>query len=84
MKKRLPDLKSDAEAEAFVSNADLTEYDLSSMAPVRFTLRQNTASVSVELPVQLVEQARNKAISSGILFQDFIRMAIEQAVLIPK
>jgi hypothetical protein len=33
MKKRLPELASDEEAEAFVAGSDLTEYDLSEMRP---------------------------------------------------
>ena len=36
MKKKLPRLKSDKEAEDFVEKADLTEYDLSGMRPIRF------------------------------------------------
>lgn len=35
----LAELKTDAEAEAFVATADLTEYDLSGMVPVRFELK---------------------------------------------
>ena len=36
MKKPLPELKTDEEAERFVAEADLTEYDLSGMRLVRF------------------------------------------------
>jgi hypothetical protein len=36
MRKKLPKLKSDAAAEAFVARADLTLYDLSGMTSVRF------------------------------------------------
>ena len=36
MKKKLPRLKTDKEAEEFVAAADLTEYDLSVLRPVRF------------------------------------------------
>jgi predicted DNA binding CopG/RHH family protein len=36
MKKKLPKLTSDEEAEAFVARSDLTEYDLSAMQMVRF------------------------------------------------
>ncbi len=34
--KPLPSLRSDAQAEAFVASADLTEYDLSGFRPMRF------------------------------------------------
>ncbi|MFZ0889769.1 MAG: CopG family antitoxin [Candidatus Binataceae bacterium] len=36
MKKKLPRFKSDKEAEEFVDKADLPEYDLSGMRPMRF------------------------------------------------
>jgi hypothetical protein len=34
MKKKLPILKTDKEAEDFIDNADLTEYDLSALTPI--------------------------------------------------
>jgi predicted DNA binding CopG/RHH family protein len=36
MSKKLPTLTSDEEAEAFVDSADLSDYDLSAMQPVKF------------------------------------------------
>jgi hypothetical protein len=36
MEKLLPVLTTDAEAEAFVSETDLSEFDLSAMVPTRF------------------------------------------------
>ena len=36
MKKKLPVLKTDKEAEAFVATADLTQYDLSDMRPLQY------------------------------------------------
>lgn len=39
MKKKLPVLRSDEEAEAFVADADLTRYDLSGMVTMRFVLK---------------------------------------------
>ena len=35
-KKKIPTFKSEEEAEEFIENADLTEYDLSGFAPARF------------------------------------------------
>lgn len=81
MKKKLPDLRTDAEAETFVSTADLSEYDLSTMVPIRFTLKPSSVPVSVELPKHLVDEARSKADRAGIPFQDFIQSAIERAIL---
>jgi len=38
--KPMPPLRSDDEAERFVADADLTEYDLSGFEPMRFELRR--------------------------------------------
>jgi len=38
MKKKIPVFKTDEEVEAFIENADLSEYDLSEFKPFRFEL----------------------------------------------
>lgn len=81
MKKRLPTLESDAEAETFLPNVDLSEYDLSTVIPVQFTLKPSVAALSVDLPKHLVDEARTKATNSGIPLQDFIQTAIARAVV---
>jgi predicted DNA binding CopG/RHH family protein len=80
MSKKVPDFKTDEEAEAFVATADLSEYDLSDMTPMRFELRKKDRSVSLRLPEQLYEAVKQRAESVGIPYQRFIRMAIETAL----
>jgi predicted DNA binding CopG/RHH family protein len=80
MKKPLPILKTDDEAEDFVANSDLTEYDLSGFVKMRFELRPKDKTISLRLPEQLLEAVRQKAQTVGIPYQRFIRMALEQAV----
>jgi predicted DNA binding CopG/RHH family protein len=80
MKKKFPDSKTDAEAEAFVGTADLSEYDLSDMMPVRFELRRKDKSISLRLPEKLLEAVRGRARQAGMPYQRFIRMAIERAL----
>ena len=80
MKKPLPNLKTDAEAEAFVASANLTDYDLSGMVPMRFELRRKDKTVNLRLPEALLKAVRGKAESAGIPYQRFIRMAIERAL----
>jgi predicted DNA binding CopG/RHH family protein len=80
MKKKLPTLMSDDEAEAFVANADLTNYDLSTMVPMRFELKRKDKSVNLRLPEQLLEAVRSRAARAGIPYQRFIRMALERAL----
>jgi len=49
MKKKLPRLKTDKAAEDFVATADLTEYDLSVMRPVRFEFQHKDKRVNMRL-----------------------------------
>jgi predicted DNA binding CopG/RHH family protein len=80
MKKKFPEFETDADAEAFVDKADLREYDLSDMVPMRFELRRKDKAVSLRLPEQLLEAVRSRAQRSGMPYQRFIRLAIERAL----
>jgi predicted DNA binding CopG/RHH family protein len=80
MKKKLPRLKSDKEAEEFVEKADLAEYDLSGMRPVHFEFQPKTERVNMRLPKQLLAAVRAKAAKTGVPYQRFIRQALEDAV----
>jgi len=81
--KKFPILRTDEEAEHFVATADLTEYGLSDMVPMRFELRPKDKSVSLRLPEKLLTAVRSRAKRVGIPYQRFIRMALEQAVQEP-
>jgi predicted DNA binding CopG/RHH family protein len=80
MRKRLPALKSDKEAEAFVAKSDLTEYDLSGMREVRFEFEPKSARVNMRLPATLLEAVKAFASRAGMPYQRFIRQALEEAV----
>jgi len=80
MKKKLPDLKSDNEAEEFVANSDLTEYDLSGMRMVRFEFQPKSERVNMRLPRPLLDAVKATAAKAGIPYQRFIRQALENAV----
>jgi predicted DNA binding CopG/RHH family protein len=84
MKKKLPTLTSDAEAEAFVATADLSEYDLTGMVPMRFELKPKDKSVNLRLSAQLLEAVQDRAKRVGMPYQRFIRMALERALHDPK
>jgi predicted DNA binding CopG/RHH family protein len=84
MKKDWPALRSDEEAERFVAEADLTEYDFSKMVPVSFELRRKDRSVSLRLPEALLEVVKRAAARQGIPYQRFMRQAIERAVAAEK
>ncbi len=80
MKKKLPRLRSDKEAEDFVEKADLTDYDLSAMRPVRFEFQPKSERVNMRIPRQLLDAVRVSAAKAGVPYQRFIRQALEDAV----
>jgi predicted DNA binding CopG/RHH family protein len=80
MKKKLPRLRSDKAAEDFVEKADLTEYDLSAMRPIRFEFQPKSERVNMRVPRQLLDAVRASAAKAGVPYQRFIRQALEEAV----
>jgi predicted DNA binding CopG/RHH family protein len=80
MKKKLPKLDSDEAAEAFVANADLTEYDLSEMRLVKFEFQPKSERVNMRLPRPLLEAVKASAAKAGMPYQRFIRQALEAAL----
>lgn len=84
MKKKLPTLRTDEEAEAFVANADLTEYDLSEMVPLQFEFKPKTERVNMRLSKDLLNSVKMRAAEQGMSYQRFIRRALEYAVAGPK
>jgi predicted DNA binding CopG/RHH family protein len=80
MKKKLPILATDKEAEDFIENADLTEYDLSALIPIRFEFQPKERSITMRLSEPLLDAIKEQAWRSGIPYQRFIRQALENAV----
>ncbi len=81
MKKKLPRLKTDKEAERFVATADLTQYDLSAMQKVRFEFERKDMRVNMRLPEALLKAVKRKAAKSGIPYQRYIRQVLENSVM---
>ena len=73
-------MRSDQEAEHFVANADLTDYDLSGMRMMRFEFQPKTERVNMRLPRPLLEAVKASAAKAGIPYQRFIRQALEAAI----
>jgi predicted DNA binding CopG/RHH family protein len=80
MKKQLPILRTDEEAEEFIDKADLTEYDLSVLTPIRFEFQPKERSITMRLSEPLLEAIKQEAGRSGIPYKRFIRQALENAV----
>jgi predicted DNA binding CopG/RHH family protein len=84
MKKKIPTFKTDAEAERFVDTADLAEYDLSGLTPVRYEFEKKTAQLNMRLPQPLLEAVKQRASARGIPYTRFIREAVEMALARPE
>ena len=82
--KKLPVLKTDEDAERFVDTADLSEYDLSGMVPVRFEFMPKTGRINMRLPEDLLNSVKDRAALEGVPYQRYIRHALERAVTAPK
>ena len=80
MKKKLPKLRTDKEAEEFVAKSDLTQYDLSGMQTVQFEFAPKASRVNMRLPADLLKAVKTTAARRGVPYQRFIRQALEQAV----
>jgi predicted DNA binding CopG/RHH family protein len=80
MKKQLPDLNSDEEAESFVATADLTEYDLSKFKTVKFEFQPKTERVNMRLPSALLNAVKASAEKAGIPYQRYIRQVLESSL----
>lgn len=78
--KRFPELDSDEAAEAFVAEADLSEYDWSDMKPARFEFAAKDARVNMRLPADLLAAVKARAALEQMPYQRFIRRALEAAV----
>lgn len=79
-KKRIPTFRTDEDAESFVASADLSEYDLRDMRPVRFEFSHKDARVNMRLPAALLDAVKACAAREGVPYQRFIRSALEQAI----
>ena len=77
--KKLPKLKSDREAKAFLER-DLSGLDFAQFKPVRFEFEAKTARVNMRLPQNLLNAVKKRATARKIPYQRFIREALERAV----
>ncbi len=78
--KKIPALKTDQEAEDFVANADLTQYDLRGFRPARFEFEKKMARINMRLPQSLLDAVKARAEKRGVPYQRYIREILEQAV----
>ena len=75
--KQFPVFKTDEEAEEFVANADLSEYDFSKFQPAQFEFEKKSARVNMRLPESLIRTVKERARKRGVPYQRYIREMIE-------
>ncbi len=80
MKSKLPNLTTDQAAADFVEQAELTQFDLSTMTPAHFEFAAKEARVNMRLPGELLTAVKAAAARAGMPYQRFIRHALERAV----
>ena len=74
--KRVPEFKTDAEAEAFLEQ-DLSGLDFKQFKPMRFEVAKKEAALHMRLPAVLLDAVRAKAKAKGIPYSRYVRMVLE-------
>jgi predicted DNA binding CopG/RHH family protein len=83
MKKKVPRLKTDQEAEAFLAQ-DLSNLDFSQFKAARFEFEKKDQQINVRIPKPLLAAVKARAKARGIPYTRLIRETLEQAMAAPK
>ena len=78
--KTIPAFNTDEEAERFVDEANLADYDLSTFKPMHFEFEKKSAQINLRVPDTLLEAVKTKAKQRGVPFTRYIRMLLEQDI----
>jgi predicted DNA binding CopG/RHH family protein len=78
--KQFPRYETDADAERFVAEADLSEYDFSGFRPMNFELVKKDARVNMRLPQPLLDKIKKRASAEGIPYQRCMRDLMERGL----
>lgn len=81
--RRVPELKNDAEAEAFLDQ-DLSSLDFSQFKLMRFEIEPKTAALNIRLPASLLDALKAKAAAKGIPYTRYIRMLLGNDIAGPR
>ena len=83
MKKKVPRLKTDKEAEAFLAQ-DLSDLDFSQFKPSRFEFEKKDEQINMRVPKPLLAAVKARAKARGIPYTRLIRETLERAMAAPK
>jgi len=78
--RQFPVFETDADAERFVDEADLSDYDFSGFKPAPYEFQAKSANISMRIPQQLLDAVKATAKREGIPYQRFIRQTLERAI----
>jgi predicted DNA binding CopG/RHH family protein len=78
MKRKVPGVRTDEEAEAFLEQ-DLSDLDFSQFKPVKFEFQPKAARLNMRLPVPLLDAVKARANARGVPYTRFIREILERA-----
>ena len=79
MKTKVPEFKTDEEAEAFLDQ-DLSSLDFAQFKPAQFEFESKTERVNMWLPASLLNAVKATAKAKGMPYQRYIRQVLEGAV----
>ena len=83
MKNKVPRLKTDREAEAFLAR-DLSSLDFSQFKAARFEFEKKDEQVNMRMPKPLLAAVKARAKARGIPYTRLIRETLERAMAAPK
>ena len=80
--KKLPNFKDEKEESEFWDINDVTEYfDMSKAKSVRFSnLKKTSKSISLRLPVDMIDELKIKANAMDVPYQSLIKMFLTNAL----
>jgi len=80
--KTIPTFKNNKEEREFWEKNDTTEYfDTTKVKKVRFpNLKKTTKSISIRLPVDMIDELKVKVNSMGVPYQSFIKMLLKEGL----
>jgi len=81
--KTIPTFKDENEEREFWENNDSLEYiDTSKVKKIRFpNLKKTTKSISIRLPVDMIDALKVKANSMDVPYQSLIKMLLNEGLL---
>ena len=86
MKKKFPQFKSDAEVEAFVASADLSEYDFSDFRPMSEVLadtelQRKSKTITFRLSETLLDMLKAEAKAQDMPYQRLMRRLLAKGLM---